>query len=57
VVSVKTSRSVPKEMMFEVMKEINRVRAEDEVKIGDVIIAHVSGTDADVIATSNGVNE
>jgi CxxC motif-containing protein len=35
------------------MKEINRTTAPDGVKIGDVIIKNVAGTDADVLATSN----
>jgi CxxC motif-containing protein len=53
VVSVKTSCPVPKELVFEVMAAINAVVAPDRVKIGDVIIAGVCGTDADVVATSN----
>ena len=53
VVSVKTSRPVPKSLVFEVMEAINDVVAPDRVKIGDVIIANVCGTDADVVATSN----
>lgn len=54
VISVKTSAPVPKEKMFDVMKEINSVVAKKSAKIGDVIISRVSGTDADVVATSNG---
>lgn len=53
VVSVKTDTTVPKEKMFDVMDEINRAIAEDGVKIGDVIIADVCGTGANVVATSN----
>ncbi len=53
IVSVKTSSAVPKELVFEVMKEINGVRAASGLKIGDVVIKNVAGTDADVIATSN----
>jgi CxxC motif-containing protein len=53
VVAVKTSTTVPKEKMFEVMKEINAVRASKTVKIGDIIIKNVAGTSADVIATAN----
>ena len=55
IVSVKTSSPIPKELIFEVMKEINRVRPEGEVKIGDVIIANVLDTGADVVATSSAV--
>ena len=53
VVSVKTSSAIPKSMIFDVMKEIDAVSADCDVKIGDVIIADVLGTGADIIATSN----
>ena len=53
IVAVKTSDTVPKELVFEVMKEINSTRASDDVKIGDVIIKNVCSLGVDVIATSN----
>ena len=53
VVSVKTTRPIPKELIFDVMKEINRVVASSDVKIGDVVIRCVCGTDADVVITSD----
>ena len=53
VVSVKTDRTVPKGMMFEVMAEINMIVAEDNLKIGDVVIENVCNTGANVVATSN----
>ena len=53
VVSVKTDTTIPKGMMFEVMAEINGVIAPDEVSIGDIVIANVCGTGANVVATSN----
>ena len=53
VVSVKTSAPIPKSIIFDVMKEINSVSAEDDVKIGDVIIKNVLDTGADVVSTSN----
>ena len=53
VISVKTSDTVPKEDMFNVMAEINRAVAKSDVKIGDVIIKNVCGSGADVVATSN----
>lgn len=53
VVSCKTSKSVPKSLVFEVMGIINKTKAPDSVKIGDVIIPNILGTGADVIATSN----
>ncbi len=54
VVSVKTESTVPKELVFEVMKEINSVTAPDGLAIGDVVIENVAGTGVNVVATSNG---
>ena len=53
VVPVKTSNTIPKELIFEVMAEINRATAPDDVKIGDVIVENVCGTGVDVVATAN----
>ena len=53
-VSVKTASPIPKELIFEAMKAINAVRIPDnrDVRIGDVIIPNVCGTDIPVVATS-----
>lgn len=53
VVAVKTSKAVPKHLVFDVMKEINAIIVRNDCKIGDVIIKGVCGTDADVVVTSN----
>ena len=53
VVAVKTNAPVPKTKVFEVMKEINTTLAPDGIKIGDVVIKNVAGTDSDVVVTSN----
>lgn len=53
IVSVKTESTIPKEKMFEVMEEINAVRPEGSLKIGDVVIKNVCGTGVNVVATSN----
>ena len=53
VVSCKTSTVIPKALVFDVMKEINAVVAPSSVKIGDVVIANVLDTGADVIITAN----
>ena len=53
VVPVKTSSAIPKELMFDCMMEINRATVKLPAKIGDVVIAGVLGTDADVIVTAN----
>ena len=50
-VSVKTEKPVPKEKIFDVMKIIRSKKAIAPVKIGDIIIKDVCGTD--LIATKN----
>lgn len=54
VVSVKTESTVPKELVFKVMDEINSVTARDGLEIGEIVIENVCGTGVNVVATSNG---
>lgn len=51
VVSVKTKETIPKDKIFAVMEEINKVVVQTPVKIGDVLIENVAGTGVPVIAT------
>ena len=51
--SVKTSISIPKGLMFEIMKEINKVIISSSKEIGDVIISNILNTGANLIATQN----
>ena len=53
VCSVKTSTSIPKGMIFDVMNEIDKVRVTAPTKIGDVAIKNVLNTGADIIITKN----
>jgi CxxC motif-containing protein len=48
---VRTNREIPKERIFPCMEVINGVRVEAPVEIGQVIIADILGTGADVVAT------
>lgn len=50
-VSVKTKEDIPKELIFEVMKEINKKTVTLPVHIGDVIVENVCNTGVDVVAT------
>ena len=50
-VSVRLSGPVPREMIFPVLAEIRKLRPEAPVRRGQVLIADVLGTGADVIAT------
>lgn len=49
--SVKTEKDIPKDKIFECMKEINRARAHAPVHIGDVIIKNICNTGVNVVAT------
>lgn len=53
IVPVKTSKPIPKELIFECMAEINRARVSPDARIGDIVIKNVLGTDSDVITTRN----
>lgn len=48
-VSVKTAAPIPKGKMFEIMEMIRAVRVEAPVRIGDVILPDVCGTE--IVAT------
>ncbi|MBQ9341148.1 MAG: DUF1667 domain-containing protein [Lachnospiraceae bacterium] len=50
-VPVKTRSDVPKERIFDVMRELVRVKAKAPVKMGDVILENVAGTGIDIVAT------
>lgn len=53
VVSVKTSTSVPKAMIFEVMEAINKIGVNAPTHIGDIVIKNVLDTGADIVITKN----
>ena len=53
VIPVKTGTTIPKELMFDCMKEINRATVKLPARIGDVVIANVLGTGADVVVAAN----
>ena len=50
-VSVKTASDIPKDKIFEVMKDIDSAVASAPAHIGDVLIKDVAGTGVSVIAT------
>lgn len=53
VIPCRVSNDIPKDRIFDVMKEINGVIVEKPIGRGDVIIKDVLGTGADIIATSD----
>lgn len=50
-VSVKTSKEIPKNQLFAVIQAISEVKAKAPIQVGDVLISNVLGLGADVIAT------
>lgn len=57
-VPVRTKGEVPKEKIFSVMEALRGVSVRAPVRLGQVIVPHIAGTDADLIATrSIGIQE
>ncbi|MFA5562411.1 MAG: DUF1667 domain-containing protein [Eubacteriales bacterium] len=54
---VKTSKPLPKELLFRAMEEVNRLMAPADTEIGTVLLADLLGTGADVVATADGGGE
>ena len=50
---VKTKEPIPKELIFPVMEEIEKITVKAPIIIGDVIIKDVLGTGVDIVATKN----
>ena len=57
VLPVRVSKEIPKARIFDVMAEINRATVRTRLGRGDIVLEHVLGLDADVIATSNILKE
>ncbi len=52
IVAVKTTAPIPKECIFDVMREINAMRAPHSIQIGDIVIKDILSLGADIVATS-----
>ena len=48
----RTTKPVPKAMIFDVMKEIEKLRLKS-IKFGEVVIKNVLSTGADIVITAN----
>lgn len=48
---VKTSSSVPKDLVFEVMKILSKIKITAPVKVGDIIVKNVLNTGVDIVST------
>ena len=51
--SVRTTKPIPKEKIFEAMAEIKKVTLEAPVTTGQMVIQGILGTDSDVIITKD----
>lgn len=49
-IPVKTNGNIPKEKIFEVMDEINKISVQSPVKCGDVLLPNVLDTGIDIVA-------
>lgn len=49
--AVRTDKQVPKAKMFDVVNAMNQFVAHSPVKMGEVLIAGVAGTDANIVAS------
>lgn len=57
VVPVKTDGEVRKDMMKQVVAEVNRITIREPMKIGDTVIKNVAGTGVDVVLCTNRLEE
>ena len=53
VLPVRVSGEIPKERIFDVMKEFNHILVDRHVRRGDVLLENVLGSGVDIIVTSN----
>ena len=52
VVPVKSASPIPKEMLFDAMKEVNKVTLKEPVTFGDVEVKDILGTGIDIVVTN-----
>lgn len=51
--SVKSKEPLPKELIFEIMLELNQILIDKHVKIGDIIVSNIHQTGIDIVATKS----
>ncbi|MCL2630501.1 MAG: DUF1667 domain-containing protein [Firmicutes bacterium] len=50
VIPVKTDKPIRDEFKFDVVEEVNKLNLVSPVKMGDIVIANVCGTDVNIVA-------
>ena len=51
--SIKSDKPINKDLIFKAMEEINKVKVNAPIKVGDIIIKNILNTDVNIIATKN----
>lgn len=46
-----TDRAIPKSKVMEVMRAIEHITVQSPIHLGDIVIANVAGTEANIVAT------
>jgi CxxC motif-containing protein len=49
--AIRTSKPIPKELLFPGMEEIRKLRTEAPVKRGEILLPNILGTGADIVVT------
>ncbi len=52
-ISVKSSKPIPKKLVFSVLKEIKKMKVKAPIKVGDILINNILDTKVDIISTKN----
>lgn len=52
-VSVKTDKAIPRDAIRSAMEEVSKIKVRAPIKLGDIIIDNIAGTDANIVATRN----
>lgn len=47
---VKTEDSIPKDMMFEIMEELDKITVTSPINVGDIIVENILGTGVNVVS-------
>ena len=53
---VKTDGSIPKDMMFDIMKVLSEITVTTPINVGDVIVKNVLDTGVDIVSTKTMMN-
>jgi len=48
---VRTSDFIPKDKLFDLMKEIQKIKVKAPINIGDIILKNILGLNVDIVAT------